>query len=338
MPFLQIKFSPTIRQAFGPAQTLHHTHHLSPAKSVASLYRSASKLARSRSRSSSQATAVPSTSTIATSQTALSSTKTAIKETHKQEKNTESTPKRSKSSVHSSEDQTPVSQTSTAVESSNLSHDLNDSPLKGKSSKSSQVSKLPLLDPFPTVSVQISNSEKIVEPTNPENSDMSTPVEKSINTAASKVEKATSPSKTEALKDKAKKASSTIKENASKASDTIKENASKASGTIKENASKASKEADNFFKKIISAVTGGLSSVASTTETVVLNYPVATSNFTAILSAGLTTLLFQKTCPKYTPKCPTKHLYGGVFSIVASTLAIVDSFAIYYNHKKQLTN
>ncbi len=167
---------------------------------------------------------------------------------------------------------------------------------------------------------------------------MSTPVEKSINTAASKVEKATSPSRTEALKDKAKKASSSIKENASKASDTIKENASKASGTIKENASKASKEADNFFKKIISAVTGGLSCVASTTESVVLNYPVATSNFTAILSAGLTTLLFQKTCPKYTPKCPTKHLYGGVFSIVASTLAIVDSFAIYYNHKKQLTN
>jgi len=320
------KKSRKLDQLSPPDPKERHTHRLSPAKSVASLYKSASKLARNRSRSSSQATVVSSPSTNTTSQTVTSSTKTATKKAHKKEKNTESTPYQSKIPVNS-----PVSEASTAVESLSFSYDLNlnDSSLSGKSIKSSSQVFDPPQDPFPITSTKTFISEKEVQPnqSNSEISEMSTPVEKNIHTAADEVKKATAPSTTEALKDKAKKASSSIKENATKAS-----------SSIKENASKASKEADNFFKKVISAFASGFSNVASTTESVVLSYPVATSNLAAILSAGLTTLLFQKTCPRYTPKCPTKHLYGGVFSIVASTLAVVDSFAIYYIHKKQLTN
>lgn len=144
------------------------------------------------------------------------------------------------------------------------------------------------------------------------------------------------PSTADKVEKKVAQTEKEVKKDAKSGAEKVKEAASKASKTLKENASKASKKADTFFKKVYASISDGVSCFASTTKSAVLTYPIAASNITAIVAAGLTTLLFQTRCPKCSATCSDKHLYGSVGSIVVSTLAVVDSFALYYakNHKQ----
>ncbi|QPG74871.1 hypothetical protein FOA43_002207 [Brettanomyces nanus] len=141
------------------------------------------------------------------------------------------------------------------------------------------------------------------------------------------------------IEKKATKAKSSFEDKVSKVADdanvsesSFKEKAAEASKNLKKTASNATKKTEGYLKKTYSTVSDYVVGAAIATKDTVVAYPVVTFNLTAVLATGIT---LYATSEKQCHKC-TAETCKTVSSVLAGTLALVDSAAVYYYHQKGL--
>lgn len=136
-------------------------------------------------------------------------------------------------------------------------------------------------------------------------------------------------------KEAASKYGGEAKDAAAKTGKKIKDAAVKAGTKIKEDAAKAGESADNFFRSLYGNIVGYTVGLATATKVTIVKYPLLTSNLTTLVAAGATVYaLSSQKGAKTVGDVSSKPLYEVVGAIVGTTLAIVDSFAVFYSKNK----